>query len=104
MHIKFYHRFYDLEDLAKMPSHQVYGALNLETHGVQVSFTEDFKNKNKIVRRLAVAYKFMFPDQQYEVVYGSTPNGLELLVLLRSLGLFRKPIVVWQHRALKTSK
>ena len=41
--------------------------------------------------------------EPYEVLYGTSFRGLELIILLRALGLYRKPIVIWHHTALKTS-
>ena len=41
--------------------------------------------------------------EPYEVLYGTSFRGLELIILLRALGFYRKPIVIWHHTALKTS-
>lgn len=42
--------------------------------------------------------------ENYDVVYGTSYRGLELLIFLRALGLFRKPIAVWHHQAVPQSK
>lgn len=39
--------------------------------------------------------------EPYEVLYGTSFRGLELIILLRALGFYRKPIVIWHHTALK---
>ncbi|RZK21660.1 MAG: glycosyltransferase family 1 protein [Pedobacter sp.] len=56
-----------------------------------------------MILAIKLAFKILFLDESYDMIYGSTPHGLELLVFLRSLCLYNKPIVIWQHRALKSS-
>lgn len=42
--------------------------------------------------------------EDYDVLYGTSYRGLELLIFLRALGLFRKPIAIWHHQAVPETK
>lgn len=46
-----------------------------------------------------VLIKSLFSIRKYDLIYAVTFRGLELVILLRALGLFRKPIVIWHHSA-----
>ncbi|MDR0733162.1 MAG: glycosyltransferase family 4 protein [Dysgonamonadaceae bacterium] len=39
----------------------------------------------------------MFSEKSFDAVYAVTHYGLEALIFLRALGLYRKPIVIWHH-------
>ncbi|MBS7566828.1 glycosyltransferase [Mucilaginibacter sp. Bleaf8] len=103
MDVKFYHRFFKPADLDSLPHHFFYAATDLEKHGINVSICNDSSAANRIWRGIKLAIKLTLGSKPYQALYASTANGLEVLVLLRCLGLFTKPIVVWQHRALKAS-
>ncbi|MCX3264032.1 glycosyltransferase [Pedobacter agri] len=103
MNVLFYHRFLKRTDAAAVPRHFFYGVLDLEKFDINVSFIEDATIGNRIFLAIKLAFRILFLDESYDIIYGSTPHGLELLVFLRALCLFNKPIVVWQHRALKAS-
>ena len=49
------------------------------------------------------AFKILTDRKKTDVLYASTANGIELLILLRSMGLYSKPILIWQHRAVMQS-
>ncbi|WP_345951518.1 glycosyltransferase [Mucilaginibacter sp. PAMB04274] len=103
MNIKFYHRFFKPSDIDNLPHHYFYGATELEKHNINVSICEDSSLGNRLIRGMKLALKLIFTSKPYDALYAATANGLELLVLLRSMGLYSKPIVVWQHRALKNT-
>ncbi|RDC54290.1 glycosyltransferase family 1 protein [Pedobacter chinensis] len=103
MNVLFYHRFLKRTDAASLPHHFFYGALDLDNFDVNVSFLEDASMGNRIVLAIKMAFKIIFFNQSHDLIYASTPYGLELLVLLKAICLFNKPIVVWQHRALRSS-
>jgi glycosyltransferase involved in cell wall biosynthesis len=42
----------------------------------------------------------LFCRQSFDAVYAVTHRGLEALIFLRALGLYRKPIVIWHHSAI----
>lgn len=81
----------------------LYGALHLEDNGVQVKFLV-YKHHKPRNRKLLAIYdmlQILFKGGHYDAIFSQSYRGLELLMLLRSLHLFHKPIYVWQHAALK---
>lgn len=107
--------FYHTQDLnyiykewkeGRFPSHLLYGACELEQEGIDVimhKFTNPKLSRWK--RMLDVAKKVLTCKEHYEAVYATKHNGLELIILLRALGLFRKPIFIWHHQPIaKQSK
>jgi glycosyltransferase involved in cell wall biosynthesis len=103
MKIKFYHRFYKPGDLNNFPEHLFYASTYLKKYNIDVSYCGDSSLSNRIYRGIRTAWGLIFSRDRYDLLYASTANGLELIVLLRSIGLYRKPVVVWQHRAIKHS-
>lgn len=101
MNVKFYHRFLKRSDANSIPHHFLFGAVDLDPYNINVSFCEDSSLGNRILRGIKIACRIIFSKEPYDLLYASSPNGIELIVLLKCFGLFRKPIVVWQHRALK---
>lgn len=81
------------------PGHILYGLTHFPKNGIDPvlhpykHFTSRWKlmwyNLHAILRC----------KENYDVVYGTSYRGLELLIFLRALGLFRKPIAVWHHQA-----
>ena len=86
------------------PGHILYGLTHFPKNGIDPvlhpykHFTSRWKlmwyNLHAILRC----------KENYDVVYGTSYRGLELLIFLRALGLFRKPIAVWHHQAVPQSK
>ena len=101
MKILYYHRFLKSTETNALPGHFFNGVLGMEEFGIKVSYLENSYLGNRIILAIKVAIQVIFQSESFDLIYGSTPYGLELVVLLRSLGLFRKPIVVWHHRAIK---
>lgn len=104
MKILYYHRFLKSTEANALPGHFFNGVLGLDQFGIKVSYIENSYLGNRILLALKVAFEIIFHSESFDLIYGSTPYGLELLILLRSIGLFRKPIVIWQHRAVKSSQ
>lgn len=40
---------------------------------------------------------------KYDVLYATSFRGIEPVIFLRALGLYRKPIVIWHHTAVVTN-
>jgi glycosyltransferase involved in cell wall biosynthesis len=101
--MKFYHRFFNMSDMNNIPHHYLYAATELDKYGFDVQYHIDSSFGNRIFRIARNCIKIMMSAKNHHVLYASTPNGLEALIIMRSLGIYRKPIVTWQHTALKTS-
>jgi len=87
----------------KFPGHILYGLPLLEKYGIR-SVMHKYKAFPGRLRLMLYATKeILCCKEPYEVLYGTSFRGLELIILLRALGFYRKPIVIWHHTALKTS-
>lgn len=87
----------------RFPGHILYGLPLLEKHGIQsvMHRYKPYANRWKLI--LYTTKEILFCKEKYEVLYGTSFRGLELIIFLRALGLYRKPIVVWHHTALHKS-
>lgn len=92
-------------DKGEFPSHFLYGACHLKDYGIDVVFHRSPKNMGMGRLKTAVytAWRLLTCREHYDVVYATHYKGLELVVLLRALRLFRKPVVVWHHQPIVTS-
>ena len=86
------------------PSHFLYGALQLADHNIDVVWHHQ-KHTYKRLRDMIVAtWKVLTCRKPYDVLYGTHTLGIEPVILLRALGLFRHPIVVWHHQPIVKAK
>ena len=53
---------------------------------------------------LYVTYEILLCRKDYDVLYGTSFRGLEIIIFLHAMGLYRKPIVIWHHTALRRSR
>lgn len=87
----------------KFPGHILYGLPLLEKYGIR-SVMHRYKHFPSRLRLMLYATReILCCREPYDVLYGTSFRGLELVILLRALGLYRKPIVIWHHTALRTS-
>lgn len=106
--------FYHTQDLnyiyrewkaGRFPAHLLYGATHLPDEGIGVVMHKHSKpGSSRIVSALRNAAKVIFCKERLDAVYATKYNGLELLIFLRALGLYRKPIVLWHHQPVVLSK
>lgn len=47
--------------------------------------------------------EILFCKEKYQVLYATSFRGIEPVIFLRALGLYRKPIVIWHHTAVVNS-
>ena len=84
-----------------VPGHLLYGLTHFPQYGIECIYHtipfNPYHNKWKLM--LYNLKKILFCSQHYDAVYAVTHTGLELLIFLRALGLYRKPIVIWHHTA-----
>lgn len=86
------------------PSHFLYGALQLTDHNIDVVWHHQ-KHTYKRLRDMIVAtWKVLTCRKSYDVLYATHTLGIEPVILLRALGLFRHPIVVWHHQPIIKAK
>ena len=110
MKVYFYHTQNIQYCLSKMqqgefPSHFLYGACHLSSSGIDVVYHRSpSKEMSRLKTALYTAWQVLTCREHIDAVYATHYKGLELLILLRALGIFRKPIVVWHHQPIVTPK
>lgn len=106
MRVYYYHMvsvksYYEDWMKGEFPGHLLYGLTHLPQYGIECIYhTFPF---NPYLHKWKLMFynlrKILFCTQSYDAVYAVTHTGLELLIFLRALGLFKKPIVIWHHTA-----
>lgn len=87
----------------KLPGHILYGLTHLKKNGIE-SILHPYKTiNNRWVLALRTAVKVLSCNKKYEALYGTSFRGLELIILLRALRIYRKPVIIWHHTAVKRS-
>lgn len=110
MKVYFYHTQniqYCLRRMAEgeFPSHFLYGACHLVDNGIDVVYHRSPHHElSRLKTALYTAWRVLTCREHYDALYATHYKGLELVVLLRALGLFRKPIIVWHHQPIVKSK
>lgn len=109
MKVYFYHT-QDTERIVRewkqgtFPSHFLYGALQLADHNIDVVWHHQ-KHTYKRLRDMIVAtWKVLTCRQHYDILYATHTLGIEPVILLRALRLYRHPIVVWHHQPIVRAK
>lgn len=51
-----------------------------------------------------VARKILFCKEKFDAIYATKQNGLDLIIMLRAIGLYRKPIYLWHHQPILPKK
>ncbi|HET9570523.1 MAG TPA: glycosyltransferase family 1 protein [Bacteroidales bacterium] len=87
----------------KLPGHVLYGLTHFDKHGIESVLHDYKKEKNRLEFMVRNWWKIITCKESFDVLYGTSFRGLEILVFLRALGLYRKPIVVWHHTSVTTS-
>lgn len=110
MKVYFYHTQNIQYCLSRMqqgefPSHFLYGACHLSSSGIDVVYHRSpSKEMSRLKTALYTAWRVQTCREHIDAVYATHYKGLELLILLRAIGIFRKPIVVWHHQPIVTPK
>ena len=110
MKVYFYHTQNIQYCLSRMqqgefPSQFLYGACHLSSSGIDVVYHRSpSKEMSRLKTALYTAWRVLTCREHIDAVYATHYKGLELLILLRAIGIFRKPIVVWHHQPIVTPK
>ena len=109
MRVYFYHTQNIQYCLGRMrngqfPTHFLYGACHLTDEGIDVVYHRSPRRPMSRLRTaLYTAWRVLTCRERFDAVYATHYKGLELIVLLRALHLFGKPIVVWHHQPIITA-
>lgn len=110
MKVYFYHTQniqYCLRRMAEgeFPSHFLYGACHLPDNGIDVVYHKSPRREmSRLKTAIYTAWRLLTCREHFDAVYATHYKGLELVVMLRALRLFRKPIIVWHHQPIITPK
>lgn len=103
--------FYHTEDLqyeyaewekGEFPGHLLYGATHLKDFGIDMIMHKHVEISNRVLLALNTFWQIIMCCRSFKVIYATHYKGLEILIFLRALGLFNKPIVVWHHQPIIT--
>jgi glycosyltransferase involved in cell wall biosynthesis len=105
----YYYPCIDFNDpnVASTPAHLFFGALKLPSKNVDVVYHAIQKQPSAWLDRITFsvvnAAVVFWRSFRCDCIYISTYSGLELLILLRALRVFRKPIVAIAYTQVKSS-
>lgn len=83
----------------KFPGHILYGLPLLEKYGIRSVMHRYKFFPSRLKLMLYTAGEILFCKEKYDVLYATSFRGIEPVIFLRALGLYRKPIVIWHHTA-----
>lgn len=86
------------------PAHFLYGALGLCDHGIDVIWHHQIHTYRRLRDMLIATWKILSCRKPYDVLYATHTLGIEPIILLRALRLYRHPIVVWHHQPIVKAK
>ena len=111
MKVLFYHltalqENHKLWEQGMYPGHLLYGLTHLPKNGIEcIAYEIPF---NPFIKRFRLSLyntiRILFYKQKYDAIYAVAHRGLEPIIMLRALGLFRKPIFLWHHTAVVSHK
>lgn len=88
----------------KFPSHFLYGALQLADHGIDVVWHDQVHVYKRVQDTLRATWRILTCRERYDVLYATHTRGIEPIILLHAVGLYRHPIVVWHHQPIVRAK
>ena len=88
----------------KFPAHFLYGALQLEQYGYDIIWHDQIHVYKRVQDTLKATWKILTCRQHYDTLYATHTRGIEPVILLHALGLYRKRIVVWHHKPVVKAK
>ncbi len=99
--------FYHTQDVERIigewkqgtfPSHFLYGALQLRGHGVDIVWHRQRHTYKRLRDTLVATWRVLTCSKPFDLLYATHTYGIEPVILLRALHLYRRPIVVWHHQ------
>ncbi len=105
MTVYFYHTqdtrwILDQWEQGHFPAHLLYGATHLPQYGIQVvpHLYGPVPANRRWRLTLLTTWRLLTCRQHFDAVYATSFRGLEGIVLLRAVGLWRRPVVLWHHQ------
>ena len=85
-------------------SHFLYGALQLSDYGIDVVWHHQRHTYKRFRDTVVATWKVLTCRKHYDILYATHTYGIEPIVLLRALGLYRHPIIAWHHQPIVKAK
>ena len=82
----------------KFPAHFLYGALQLEQYGYDIIWHDQIHVYKRVQDTVKATWKILTCRRHYDVLYATHTRGIEPIILLHAIGLYRRRIVVWHHQ------
>ena len=86
------------------PSHFLYGALQLGDYGIEVVWHHQRHTYKRLRDMFVATWKVLTCRKHYDVLYATHTLGIEPIILLRALRLYRRPIIAWHHQPIVKAK
>ena len=109
MRVYFYHtqdiqRILREHDEGRFPGHLLYGATHFHEYGIEVVWHKSIPTTSRLRQMLHSLWGVLSSYRHIDAVYATHYRGLELVVMLRALRVFRKPVVIWHHQPIITPR
>lgn len=85
------------------PGHILYGLPLFNKNGVECILHRYKPFARRWALSLYNAWEILRCGKPYDILYGTSFRGLEIMIFLRALHLYGKPIVIWHHQAVTRS-
>ena len=105
--------FYHTEDVqyiykewqeGRFPGHFLYGATLLRNYYIDLIMHQHRDYPSRLRTAVYVMFQILKNYRRIDAVYATHYKYLELVIFLRAIGLFRKPIILWHHQPIVTPK
>ena len=99
--------FYHTQDLnmihkkwkeGRFPGHFLYGATHLPNEGIDVVLHKHKPIQSRLRLMWYVAWRILTCREHFDAIYATHWDGLELIIFLRALHLYPRPIIIWHHQ------
>lgn len=99
--------FYHTQDLnmihkkwkeGRFPGHFLYGATHLPDEGVEVVLHKYKSISNRFRLMWYVTWSVLTCREHFDAIYATHWDGLELIIFLRALHFYSRPIIIWHHQ------
>jgi glycosyltransferase involved in cell wall biosynthesis len=82
----------------RFPGHFLYGATHLPDEGIEVVLHKYKSISSRFRLMCYVAWSVLTCREHFDAIYATHWDGLELIIFLRALHLYRRPIIIWHHQ------
>lgn len=105
--------FYHTQDIQRIvrecgegrfPAHFLYGATLLGGHGIGVIYHRHRPITARWRMMIYNAWRILTCRERFDAVYATHYRGIEIIVFLRALRLFRHPVMIWHHQPMVVSE